>query len=313
MKKIVLFAFLLLTANTLFAQDAAGQENGVTSSDSLVLQITTLPEAQLTYTKSFRFPFLQGESPLTSGNNINLDLSAELTPISLNAIVNAAWTPIAFFQFSAGGKIGSGWNIELFGMEIKGIGINRADAGGNEESSGSPFDGVHWRAQAGATLQMDMAALFPGDWNHVVIQTYHEINYKGYSRAKAGESWIFQHDAGENQNGFNYYGNFLLGYQMPIFLNTIALLTEADLYLYDTPNGSQWGDNLARWTFSAAMMFTITDHLSASLITQFRTRRNYDEGKEDDLKLYYRNRHINDSNPMRLAFYRVAAALTYTF
>jgi hypothetical protein len=312
MKKILLVTLFLFLAFTLFAQD----QGGITQSDELVLQITTLPEAKLNYTHRIGIPFLQGDNPLTSGNNIGVALTAEVTPISLNGIVNAVWTPIAFFNFQLGGRIGSGWNMELFGMPLNGIGLSVENASNNRETDGGAFDGIHWRAQAGATIQFDMAAIFPGDWNHVVMQSYHEINYKGYSKAQAGESWFFQTDAGENQNGFNYYGNLLLGYQMPIFLNTVGLMAEADQYLYDTPNGEQWGDNMTRWTFSVATMYTITEQFSAQLIAQFRTRRNYIQGEESSKELgdlYYRNRDLDTSDPVKLRFFRVALGLTYKF
>jgi hypothetical protein len=246
---------------------------------------------------------------MTEDNNINLALSAEISPISLNGLVEAVWTPIAFFQFAAGGRIGSGWNLELFGGEIYGIGINRSNAEGGYETNGSPFDGLHWKMQTGAAFQADLAAVFPGDWNHVVARSYHEINYKGYTRAEAGESWYYENDDGENCNGFTYYGNFLVGYQMPIFFDFVALLTEMDLYLYDTPERSKWGDDKIRWTFSGIFNFTFTEKISLTLIAQFETRRNYQESNWQDL--YYRNRTISNSKPQHLGFYRIAAALTY--
>ena len=283
----------------------------VDASSELILQISTLPEAKLGFTQKYSFPFLQGDNPLTEGNNINFALSAEISPISLNGIATAVWTPIAFLEFTAGGRIGTGWNMELFGGEIYGIGINRPDNNGNTGIDGNAFDGVLWNAKAGGAFQFDFAALFPGDWNHVVVRTYHEINYAGYTRAKTGESWYFENDDGENVNGFNYYGNYLIGYQMPIFLNMAALLAEADLYLYDTPNRSQWGDDLVRWTFSGILNFAVMERLGITLITQFITQRNFEE--KDWQELYYRDRTINGPNPLSLKFYRVAVVLTHKF
>jgi hypothetical protein len=313
MKKLVFFTSLLFLAFSLTAQDQSG--NGITSSDELTLQFTTLPEAQLNYTRRYNIPFLQGSNPLTSGNNIALALTAELTPISVNAVADAVWTPIAFFNVSLGGRIGSGWNMELFGMELIGIGNNIKDVSGST-NDGNAFDGIHWRAKTGATLQFDMAAIFPGDWNHIVMQTYHEINYKGYSDAANGTSWYYLNDSGENRNGFNYYGNLLLGYQMPIFLNTVGFMAEANLYLYDTPNRSNWGDDLVRWTFAAAANFTITEQLGASLILQFHTRRNYTQGTEGSNKVkstYYQDRNLIEDDPLSLQFFRVALGFTYKF
>jgi hypothetical protein len=307
MRRIVFLFVLAFIVMPLIAQEGTD----ISSSRELLLQISSLPEAKLGFTQHFKFPFLQGESPLTEDNNIDLALTAEISPISLNGIVEAVWTPIAFFQLAAGSRIGSGWNIELFGSEIYGIGINQSGNNDNTEINGSAFDGLLWKAQLGGAIQFDLAAIFPGDWNHVVMRSYHEINYKGYTRAKVNEAWYFEADDGENCNGFNYYGNFLIGYQMPVFLNLIAILTEMDLYLYDTPGRESWGDNLIRLTFSAILGFEITERFSIALLTQFRTRRNFLESHWEDL--YYRNRTVDTSNPQYLEFYRVAAALIYKF
>jgi hypothetical protein len=160
----------------------------------------------------------------------------------------------------------------------------------------------------GGAFQFDLAAVLPGDWHHLVFRSYHEIRYKGYTDASEGDSWYFENDDGENRNGFNYYGNYLLGYQMPLFLNTLGLMAEMDKYLYDTPNRGSWGDGLGRWTFSALFNFTITDWLSAALITQFRTRRNYTDATKDNG--FYQDRQIRDSPSRHLEFYRVALIMT---
>jgi hypothetical protein len=306
MKSIVFFVLFHIFILQIFAADDQGT---VAASNELELQITSSPAIKFKFTRKYVFPFLQGESSLTKDNNIELALRAEITPISLNGLAEAVWTPIAFFQLSAGTRISSGWNISLFGKEVIGIGLNYPNAENKAAHSGSAFDGLMYKTQAGATLQADLAAFFPGDWHHVVIRTYHEINRQGYTRAKAGESWYFENDDGENCNGFNYHGNLVIGYRMPIFLNMVALLTEADLYLYDTPNRSKWGDNKIRWTFSGVLNFTITKQFSASLITQFITQKNFLQ--PDWKELYYQERQLNTSSPMHLEFYRVAAILTY--
>ncbi|MDR0321454.1 MAG: hypothetical protein LBI28_08105 [Treponema sp.] len=307
MKKIVFLLVFVLFAHILTAQET---DETYTSTSDLLLQISSLPEMKLSFTQSFIFPFLQGDNPLTSGNNIRLALTGEISPISLNALFETVWTPVAFFEFSAGGRIGTGWNIELFGSEVYGIGINQPASGG-WENNGSAFDGILWKAQVGGTIQFDLAAIYPGDWNHIVARSYHEINYKGYSRAKEHEAWYYENDSGENCNGFNYYGNFLIGYQMPIFLSLVGLLAEMELRLYDTPNRELWGDDLIRWCFSAILSFTITEQFGITLITQFITCRNFEQSNWKDL--YYRDRTVDTSNPVHLEFYRVAAALTYRF
>jgi len=312
MKRILFFIMLPFIAQILFAQELAEKKNEASSSSELLLQVASAPAMKLSFIQRYSYPFLQGESSLTKDNNIGIALTGELSPVSLNGVAEAVLTPIAFFQFMAGGRIGTGWNINLFGSEIYGIGLNKPDANGKHEHYGKSLDGLLWKAQTGAVLQADLAALFPGDWNHVVARSYHEINYKGYTGAAKGESWYYENDdgyQGENCNGFNYYGNFLIGYQMPIFLNMAALLAEANLRLYDTPGRSKWGDDLVRWTFSLILNFSITKKMDLAVVTQFWTLRNY---LEDDWRgTYYRNLTINKSNPYRLEFYEVVAALSY--
>jgi hypothetical protein len=234
----------------------------------------------------------------------------------MNGLADVYWTPAAFFQVRAGTRLGSGWNISLFGAPVYGIGVNRPQSGGGglltAEKTGSPFDGLQWKTHGGGTLQFDLAALFPGDWNHVVFQTYHEINYRGYTGAAAGESWVFENDDAENRNGFNYYGNILVGYQMPVFLNTVGLLAEMDKYLYDTPGRENWGDEKVRWIFSGLVNFTLTKWLGAALLIQFRTRRNFEDGdRKNSARYFYQSRTLNRDNPQRLEFYRAASVLTF--
>jgi hypothetical protein len=69
-------------------------------------------------------------------------LGTEISPISLNGIAEAVWTPIAFFQFAAGGRIGSGWNLNIFDSAIYEIGLNRPDIAGKGEHKGGAFDGL---------------------------------------------------------------------------------------------------------------------------------------------------------------------------
>jgi hypothetical protein len=47
--------------------------------------------------------------------------------------------------------------------------------------SGNGLDGAVWNVHLGNTFQFDFAAIFPGDWNHVVVQIYNEIQYYAYN------------------------------------------------------------------------------------------------------------------------------------
>jgi hypothetical protein len=304
MKKSVLVWGICLSAAL-----SAGALPELSADRNINFTVSSLPEAQVSFTQGFTLPFLRGDGPLTEGNNVRTTLNAALTPVSVSGAMETVWTPIAFFKFAAGVRAGSGWNISLFGGDITGLGLNRPQAGLSGQVDGQPLDGLVWRAHLGGTLQFDLAAIFPGDWNHVVMQNSHQVYYRAYTRASGDDAWYYEADSGENQNGLNYYGSLLLGYQMPIFLNTLGILAETEKYLYNTPGGDAWGDSLNRYVLGLLLNFTITPQISAALITQFNTLRNYTNPNAEDL--YYRYRTLDKANPQRLKFFR--AALIFSF
>jgi hypothetical protein len=96
MKNIVFLILLPLCVQALVAEDLPESKMGITASSEFVLQVSSLPEMKLEFTERFSFPFLQGEGPLTENNNIGLAPTAEISPVSLNGIAEAVWTPVAF-------------------------------------------------------------------------------------------------------------------------------------------------------------------------------------------------------------------------
>jgi len=326
MRKTALILLLPLFAQILVAEEpqtenvngmaAETTSSGIESSPGVFLQATSSPAAKMGFNWRFTIPFLQGNSPLTQGNNITVTPGLEISPVDINLTATAVWTPIAFVEVLAGGRIGSGWSINLFGDDIHGMGLNLADEDGAASHVGEAFDGAMWQLRAGAALQGDFAAFFPGEWNHVIFRSFHEISYAAYTRARTGQTWFFENDDGENRNGFSYRGNLLIGYRMPLFLNMVALQAEADLFLTTLENGSQWGDDMLRWTFSGVLNFTVIENFEIALITQFRTRRNYIPNHEfprPQQYLHFTNRILDTNNPRRLEFFRVVLALTYRF
>jgi hypothetical protein len=147
-----------------------------------------------------------------------------------------------------------------------------------------------------------VAAIFPGDWHHVVLRLYNGLNYAAYTEATDGESWFDGNDDGENRNGFKYGGSYLLGYQMPIFLNTAGVMVEHSKRLYAEAGG--WGDDIIDWTFTVLTNFTLTSKISLALLCQFTTARNY---LGDDISDWYKDRTLDTNNKTSLGFYRAAA------
>jgi len=285
----------------------------------LQLQISSLPEAKLRISRSYIFPFLTGSGPLTRDNNLAAVLGAELSPVSLNQTAELIWTPAAFFLLSGGGLIGSGWNMPLG----NGIGLNvpedenatrTVDTPRKSRIDGQAFDGFMWNAWGAGTFQFDLGAVIPGDWTHVLFQTRQELRYAAYSRAEQSEFWVFEGDYAENQNGWNYYASYVLGYSMPLapVLDTVALMAEVDKSLYNSPGGDIWGEGLGRWIFSGIANFTLHPRVSTALIIQMQTRRNFGTKNRYDYDHYYRDLILeNDDGKRHIHFYRAALILSY--
>jgi hypothetical protein len=294
MNKICALICCAIISAAAFAQEDAASAGAVEAHTDLSLTISSLPEAQVAVSQRFVFPVLQGQGPLTSGNNLTLKLGANVSPISFNLLADTVWTPIAFFNLSMGAKAGSGWNYPLFGSLMKGIGLHTA--GKDEGVDGSGLDGVVWNAHTGATLQFDLAAIFPGDWHHVVAQVYNEITYLHYTNAQDGEPWYYENDDGINQNSFYYYFSALLGYQMPFFIDLAGVMFEVKEPLLNPATGENLSRQGPSMTLSLAAEFKPHERFSVMALGQLTN------------KLFH---PVTDAYQREWDFFRVALIATY--
>jgi hypothetical protein len=314
--KLFLAVFVSIMIAAIVPLWAETEDSGIEDSTEISFTVSSLPEAQLGLTQARTFPVLRGDSFLTGGNNLKTAASLTVTPVSMNAGLEMTLTPIAFAQIKAGGSIGTGWNCAFLDIAPNAWGLNRPAADSEEGLiAGDPFEAAVWGAYGGAVLQADIGAVVPGDWTHVLFQTYHQINYRANTLAGPDDSWSHENDGGENRNGFNYYGNYVLGYQMPAspVLKTIALMAEMELRLYAKP-GNHFGDDLPYWLFSGIANFEITPRFGFTAITQLSLDRNftnwrYGIDKKDDV--YYQNRDLIEDHPLGLNFYRFVAILSF--
>ncbi|MDR2783303.1 MAG: hypothetical protein LBB48_05615 [Treponema sp.] len=266
-KRIIVICFAL--ALPVWAEDSSLETH-----TDLSLTVSSLPEAQAAVTQSFVFPFLQGEGPLVSGNNVTLKLGANVSPVSFNILADTVWMPIAFFTVSLGAKLGSGWNYPLFGAPMKGMGVRVYQDGQPTEEGvdGAGLDGVVWNTHAGATVQFDLAALFPGDWRHVVMQVYNEISFQNYTGARGHESWYYEGDDGVNQNAFSYYFSALLGYQMPLFIDLAGVMVELREPFYNPYTGGSLTNRGPETTLSLAVDFKLPKNVTLMLLGQWKNK-----------------------------------------
>jgi hypothetical protein len=237
--------FITMMLSVIVIGTVFSQEEVETRMDA-TFYTSTRGEMSASFRPQWQFPFLQGKSPLTSGNNIALKLDAAISPIWLGLTADAELTVFPFLSFKTGGSINTGWNYKLFGaLPLVGIGLNKKTSINDSTESdvvGHGLDGVVWDLHFGSMLQFDLAAFVPGDWNHVVAQVYNEIRYFAYTKADGDDFWYFLGDNGLNQNAFNHKFTVFVGYMMPIFFNMVGIQLEGRLPFWNNEIGTDVQD-----------------------------------------------------------------------
>ena len=229
-------------------------------------------ELRSTFNYSYKIPVPFGTNPLVSGNNLKLNGSVELTPVSIALEPSVEFTPIAFLVFSSGIKLGTGWDF----IGINGF-ANYVDSAAEYEPV-TPFADWYFRFWMQGLFQFDLAAVLPGDWNHVVTQITYQTTYTANSSVNAGDVWCWQ---GSNNlvNGWGLYSSAVLGYQMPLLLQMAAVMFEFDgYYSYDVvkPAYQDFGINFITAQISPLVVFKFNDHHSLTFMVNFSTRRGFD-------------------------------------
>ena len=260
-------------------------------------------EIQVKLRHTIKVPFLTGSGPLTAGNHAAFSITGALTPVSARLELGATLTPVAFLNLYAGTMIGTGWNIGLF----DGLGLNADGTGIPDPRS---FPGIVITPWAGGTFQFDLAALIPGDWNHVVTVLSPRLRYSWFSGAQRGQAWMWEADEGENFNGWKLLGSYFLGYRMPLVLDTVGLLLEAERHLgyaagLSRMAGGGWGSDFTYLTLGSVTNFALGERSSLAVLLQFQRERLYSEDSIFDA--YYQTREYAGAY---WDFYRVAFSYT---
>ncbi|MDR2543882.1 MAG: hypothetical protein LBC80_10610 [Treponema sp.] len=262
----ILFAILCLTvlnANPVFSDS----ENRM----DLSFYASTKAEMILTFASQWTFPFLQGESMLTQNNNIALNVSASISPIMAGLNGSTVLTVFPFLTFTAGARGNVGWNYDIFGMSLVGLGLNRRTNidDPNDGVIGKGLDGLAWDTHIGSTFQFDFGAIFPGDWNHVVILIYNEIRYFAYTKANNNELWYYIMDEGLNINSFQHQFQSFLGYRMPVFVDLVGVQFAGTLPIYNFDIGNSVREIGYSLTTALVVNFRINESFSVMSLARF--------------------------------------------
>lgn len=261
-------------------------------------------EARVTGKMDYKIPTPFGTNPLVKGNNVTITPALELSPVTIMPQLFVAFTPIAFLKFTASAKIGTGWEF----IGIKGMGI--LDTPETGYVSLNPFENYFYEFRLTNLFQFDLGAIIPGDWTHVVTQATYEIMYTGLTGVENGTPWIWQ-ASGEKANGWNYYSQIILGYQMPLVLQTVGLQFEISGY-YDQASFDsayvEWNPAFTRVNINPICILKFNDKHSLTIQSRFSSRRGFSSGAGSDAT----NFNLN-YNGREWWFERVALSYSYSF
>lgn len=151
---------------------------------------------------------LPGSKPLTKDNYLKVGGEFQISPATLMPSITASYSPIAFLVFNTRFTTGTGW--EVLGSQ----GLASYNAAKGEYENLTPFKHWFYEFSLGGTFQFDAAALWPGDWHHIVFMASYEFRYNGMSGMANGDPWCWAADY-HRVNGPYYFVYMLLGYQMP--------------------------------------------------------------------------------------------------
>ena len=232
-------------------------------------------EARVTGKMDYKILTPFGDNPLVKGNNVTISPALEISPVTLMPQFFVAFTPIAFLKFTASAKIGTGWEF----IGIKGMGD--LDSAENGYKSLTPFKNYFYEFRLSNLFQFDVGAIVPGDWTHVVMQASYDILYTGLTGVENGTPWIWQ-ASGEKANGWNYYSQIILGYQMPLVLQTVGLQFELSGY-YDESSFdaeySKWNSDFMRVNINPICILKFNENHALTIQTRFSSRRGFSSDK----------------------------------
>lgn len=229
-------------------------------------------QARTTINASYRIPVLTSANPLFAGNNITFTGNFEITPITLMPKLSVTFTPIAFLTFSAGTMAGSGW--DLIGMQA----IAQYNVVDKKYDDLTPFRSWFLKEWASCTFMFDVAALWPGEWHHIVTVATYEVDYITLTN-KSSTVWEWQ--TGKNYaDGLMFYQLYILGYQMPKKVSLVGVMAEFTGH-YNGADYGEYADSI-NGTFVTAdisplMNVAFTKKDSVIFMLNFESRRSFAE------------------------------------
>jgi hypothetical protein len=217
-------------------------------------------------------PFLPETNMLFADNNVTFTGGLELTPVSFMPSLSVSFTPAAFIVFSAGGMAGTGW--DLLGIQ----GMSEYNTSAREYENLAPFKSWYLCGWANGTFMFDTAALWPGDWHHIVMVASYDVEYKTLTGAK---STVWDWQTTKNcADGWQYDQYYLLGYQMPGVISLAGVSAE----LYGHYTAADYGEiadtfcgDFMTVEICPLMQLTLSKSDTLFVMLDFKARRSFKE------------------------------------
>ena len=226
---------------------------------------------------AYTLPFLKGSDALTEDNHLTFNMGVEVTPVSLSPVASIVFSPIAFLEFAIGGKAGSGWNVgDLF------YGIAEYNPFKQDYEALDPFSSWYLNAWMSGTFQFDLAAIWEGDFHHVIASATYKAGYQTLTGTDE-TFWIWQ-TKNAMVEGWIYEQEYILGYQMPFLLSMIAVGTTLSGHYQESDYGkfasSYDGDFMTIDIWPLAEV-TLNAKNRIYILADFSSRRSFREKYKD--------------------------------
>jgi len=297
-KTVLLFLASVLLAGTALAEDAGTSpltysittdfawypESAYTAGADHFAPVTgaySALQARTTLSAAYRvpavLPFVPAQHPLFRDSNVTFTGELEVTPVTVMPKFSVSFSPAAFLVFSAGGTAGTGWDV----IGIQGMAEYDPEAQAYENLD--PFRSWYLNGYANGTFMFDTAALWPGDWHHIIMVASYEVSYKTLT-GTARTVWDWQ-TIKNCADGWQYDQYYLLGYQMPGTVSLAGVSAE----LYGHYNASDYGEIAA--SFSGDFMtveicplvqLTLSERDTLIVLGDIKSRRSFTERHDSE-------------------------------
>lgn len=232
-------------------------------------------EGRATATAGYTIPTPLGEHPLLKGAKVNIMGALELSPISFKPALEVSFDPLPFVSLSAGTSFGFGWQTG----PVSGLSILFQDE--HEYRNLTTFKNNFYDVWMQGTLKFDTGAVWQGEhseWHHIVMVASYKAFYEGLTMVSNDAVWKWM--GGMNRaNGWQWSASGLLGYQMPLFINTVGFLGEMTGHYSssDYKNFESWNGAFMSVDIAPFMQFAIGKKDEITTMFNFRTRRSFEE------------------------------------